>query len=39
VSAQNAGTDCNPTVLGGNKKFWSNTYGYCFSFRKKRQMP
>ena len=21
-SAQNAGTDCNSTVLGGNKKFW-----------------
>jgi RHS repeat-associated protein len=28
VSAQNAGTDCNATVLGGNKKFWGNTYGY-----------
>jgi RHS repeat-associated protein len=28
ISAQNAGTDCNATVLGGNKKFWGNTYGY-----------
>jgi RHS repeat-associated protein len=27
-SAQNAGTDCNVTILGGNKKFWGNTYGY-----------
>src|SRR5580765_7550092 len=28
VSAQNAGTDCNATVLGGKKKFWGNSYGY-----------
>jgi hypothetical protein len=28
VSAQNAGTDCNVTVLGGKKKFWGNNYGY-----------
>jgi RHS repeat-associated protein len=28
ASAQNAGTDCNATVLGGNKKFWGNTYSY-----------
>jgi RHS repeat-associated protein len=28
TSAQNAGTDCNATVLGGNKKFWGNTYTY-----------
>jgi RHS repeat-associated protein len=28
ISAQNAGTDCNATALGGNKKFWGNTYGY-----------
>jgi RHS repeat-associated protein len=28
MSAQNAGTDCNATVLGGNKKFWGNIYGY-----------
>jgi hypothetical protein len=28
VSAQNAGTDCTVNVLGGNKKFWGNNYGY-----------
>jgi RHS repeat-associated protein len=28
ISAQNAGTDCTVTVLGGNKKFWGNNYGY-----------
>jgi RHS repeat-associated protein len=28
ISAQNAGTDCTVTVLGGNKKFWGNTYSY-----------
>ena len=28
ISAQNAGTDCNVIVLGGNKKFWGNSYGY-----------
>src|SRR5712671_2496678 len=28
ISAQNAGTDCAVNVLGGNKKFWGNTYGY-----------
>ncbi|MBZ5524412.1 MAG: hypothetical protein LAP21_19415 [Acidobacteriia bacterium] len=28
TSAQNAGTDCNQTVLGGDKKFWGNTYSY-----------
>jgi RHS repeat-associated protein len=28
ISAQNAGTDCTATVLGGNKKFWGNNYGY-----------
>jgi RHS repeat-associated protein len=28
ASAQNAGTDCAATTLGGNKKFWGNTYGY-----------
>jgi RHS repeat-associated protein len=28
ISAQNAGTDCTATVLGGNKKFWGNTYAY-----------
>jgi RHS repeat-associated protein len=27
-SAQNAGTDCTVNVLGGNKKFWGNTYNY-----------
>ena len=27
-SAQNAGTDCTATVLGGKKKFWGNSYGY-----------
>ena len=27
-SAWNAGTDCTVNVLGGNKKFWGNTYGY-----------
>src|SRR6476646_8978864 len=27
-SAQNAGTDCNVTILGGMKKFWGNSYGY-----------
>jgi RHS repeat-associated protein len=27
-SAQNAGTDCNVTILGGKKKFWGNAYGY-----------
>ncbi len=28
ISAQNAGTDCTVNVLGGNKKFWGNTYTY-----------
>jgi RHS repeat-associated protein len=28
TSAQNAGTDCTVNVLGGNKKFWGNTYSY-----------
>ncbi|MBZ5492453.1 MAG: hypothetical protein LAO76_16110 [Acidobacteriia bacterium] len=28
ASAQNAGTDCSVTVLGGLKKFWGNTYAY-----------
>jgi RHS repeat-associated protein len=28
ISAQNAGTDCNATVLGGQKKFWGNAYSY-----------
>jgi len=28
ISAQNAGTDCTQTILGGNKKFWGNTYNY-----------
>jgi RHS repeat-associated protein len=28
ASAQNAGTDCTVNVLGGNKKFWGNTYSY-----------
>jgi uncharacterized protein RhaS with RHS repeats len=28
ISAQNAGTDCTVNVLGGNKKFWGNTYAY-----------
>ncbi|MCU1333502.1 MAG: repeat protein, partial [Candidatus Angelobacter sp.] len=28
ISAQNAGTDCAVNVLGGNKKFWGNTYAY-----------
>src|SRR5579859_6561934 len=28
ASAQNAGTDCTVNVLGGNKKFWGNTYTY-----------
>jgi RHS repeat-associated protein len=28
ISAQNTGTDCTVTVLGGNKKFWGNSYGY-----------
>jgi RHS repeat-associated protein len=28
TSAQNAGTDCTVNVLGGNKKFWGNNYGY-----------
>src|SRR4051812_6046684 len=28
ASARNAGTDCTATVLGGNKKFWGNTYTY-----------
>ena len=28
ISAQNAGTDCTATVLGGKKKFWGNTYTY-----------
>jgi RHS repeat-associated protein len=27
-SAQNAGTDCTVNVIGGNKKFWGNTYTY-----------
>jgi hypothetical protein len=28
ASEQNAGTDCTVNVLGGNKKFWGNTYAY-----------
>jgi RHS repeat-associated protein len=28
ASAQNLGTDCSQTVLGGDKKFWGNTYTY-----------
>ncbi len=28
ISAQNAGTDCSATVLGGNKKYWGNNYAY-----------
>src|SRR5258708_4617349 len=28
ISAQNAGTDCTQTILGGNKKFWGSTYSY-----------
>jgi RHS repeat-associated protein len=28
ASAQNAGTDCTATVLGGLKKFWGNNYIY-----------
>src|SRR5579864_5277260 len=28
ASAQNAGTDCTVNALGGNKKFWGNTYSY-----------
>jgi hypothetical protein len=28
ISAQNTGTDCTATVLGGNKKFWGNNHGY-----------
>jgi RHS repeat-associated protein len=28
TSAQNAGTDCTVNVIGGNKKFWGNNYGY-----------
>jgi len=27
-SAQNAGTDCTASVLGGKTKFWGNNYGY-----------
>lgn len=27
-SAQNAGTDCSVTVLGGKTKFWGNSYSY-----------
>lgn len=27
-SAQNAGTDCSVTILGGKTKFWGNSYGY-----------
>jgi RHS repeat-associated protein len=28
TSAQNAGTDCTQTVIGGKTKFWGNSYGY-----------
>ncbi len=28
TSAQNAGTDCNQTVINGRTKFWGNSYGY-----------
>ena len=28
TSAQNAGTDCTVTVLGGKTKFWGNSYSY-----------
>ncbi len=28
TSAQNAGTDCSVTLLGGKAKFWGNSYGY-----------
>jgi RHS repeat-associated protein len=28
ATAQNAGTDCNQAVLGGNKEYWGNTYNY-----------
>jgi RHS repeat-associated protein len=28
TSAQNAGTDCSVTLLGGTTKFWGNSYSY-----------
>jgi RHS repeat-associated protein len=28
TSAQNAGTDCTQTVIGGKTKYWGNSYGY-----------
>ncbi|MBZ5530317.1 MAG: hypothetical protein LAO20_02695 [Acidobacteriia bacterium] len=28
ISAQNTGTDCTVNVLGGQKKFWGNSYVY-----------
>jgi RHS repeat-associated protein len=28
ASAQNLGTDCTQTVLGGKTKYWGNSYGY-----------
>jgi len=28
ASAQNAGTDCSVTLLGGQSKFWGNSYSY-----------
>src|SRR5579864_1802253 len=28
ISAQNAGTDCAATVIGGKSEYWGNSYGY-----------
>ena len=28
ASAQNAGTNCAATVIGGKSEYWGNSYGY-----------
>jgi YD repeat-containing protein len=28
TSAQNAGTNCSATVIGGKTEYWGNSYGY-----------